>query len=86
MPGPHWPDNSLGAAFHAFAIVPSDTVALGVQTKGIYIGTTGDLTLKCHDSATDVVFKTVPAGTVLHVNAQFVRAAGTTAANLVGLA
>jgi hypothetical protein len=85
MPG-HWPDNSLGAAFHAFAIVPSDSAALGVQTKGIYVGTTGDVTLRCHDSTADVVFKTVPAGTILPLNVVYVRATGTTAANMVGMA
>jgi hypothetical protein len=86
MSGSHWLDNSLGASFHAFAITPSDTVAIAVQTKGIYVGSTGDVTVKCQDSIADVVFKTVPAGTLLPVNVQFVRAAGTTATNLVGLA
>jgi hypothetical protein len=85
MPVPLYPNRADGAAFYAFAIVPSDSAAIAAP-KGIYVGGTGDVTLRCASSQADVVFRAVPVGTVLHVNVGFVRATGTTATNLVGLA
>lgn len=74
------------AATTAFAIVPDDAAALPAVPSSIYVGTSGDVTLRAAGSNIDVVFKAVPAGTILPVRASHVRAAGTTAASLVGLA
>lgn len=67
-----------------FAITPSNTTALARPTAALYVGTAGDLTVKGVDGA-DVVFKNAPAGLILPIQTSFVRATGTTAADIVGL-
>ncbi|HZG45337.1 MAG TPA: hypothetical protein VEZ41_03595 [Allosphingosinicella sp.] len=71
---------------NAFAIVPHDSNPLPRVVKAIYVGTAGNVTLRTVDGSADVLFKNVAAGQVLDVRAAFVRAAGTNAADLVGLA
>lgn len=73
----------------AFAITKSDstnylTGASLVVPKALYIGTAGDLTVQLVGDAGTVVFKAVPAGSVLPIRVQRVLAA-TTAADIVGL-
>lgn len=78
--------DALGAPARApFAISPSDTVALPLLPKAIYVGTAGHLVLRGADAAADVTFKNVAAGQILDVHASHVRATGTTAADLVAL-
>lgn len=69
-----------------FAIVPSDSAELTLVTKGIYIGTEGSVRVLPLRSDTEVTFANVPAGSILDVRVRAVRATGTTAANLVGMA
>lgn len=66
----------------AVAITPSDTVIQNVS--GLYIGVTGDVTIK-GASGVAVLFKAVPAGTILPIVAAFVMSTGTTATNIAGL-
>lgn len=70
----------------AFAIVPSDTVALAVLPKALYVGTGGVVVLRSVDATGDVTLKNVASGQILDIRASHVRATGTTAADLVGLA
>lgn len=51
--------------------------------RGIYVGGAGNVTLRAIGSSVDTVFTNVPAGSVLKVRAQFVRATGTTATNML---
>jgi hypothetical protein len=51
----------------------------------LYVGTGGNLTVKVRWSATDVVLKNVPSGTILPVAVTHVRATGTTATDIVAL-
>lgn len=72
----------------SFAITPSDTDQLATGARLIYVGVAGDIKLSCLEdpaSHAGVVFKAVPAGTLLRVTARQVYASGTTATNLVGL-
>jgi len=78
-------DSPVGPARTATAVTPSDSVALQRLPKALYVGGGGDLTLRCVDSGTDVVMSAVPAGSILPVRAQFVRATGTTATAIVAL-
>lgn len=79
--------DSLAAPSRApFAIIPSDQVALPVVPKAIYVGAGGTVVLRGVGASADVTFRNVASGQVLDVRASHIRAAGTTAGDLVGLA
>jgi hypothetical protein len=79
-------DTVIAPAREAFAITPDNTAALVRLPKAIRVGTGGDLVLRAIDSVADVTLKNCLAGEVIAVRAQFVRANGTTASDLVGFA
>lgn len=70
----------------AFVIAPSDATPLAVLPRAIYVGGGGAITLRCVDSGADVVFRNLAGGQILDVRASHVRATGTTATDLIGLA
>lgn len=72
-------------ARQAFSIVPHDSAELTVLPRAIYVGTGGTIVLRAVDSAGDVVLKNLFSGQLLDIRARFVRATGTTAADLVAL-
>ena len=79
--------DSLSAPARApFAVTPHDTNELATIPKALYIGTGGNVVLRGVGGAADVTFKNVANGQTLDVRAQYVRATGTTAADIVGLA
>lgn len=67
-----------------FAITPSDANTLISVTRGIYVGTTGDVGIQFL-SGNNYVFSTVPAGMILPVRALKVFESNTTASNLGAL-
>ena len=67
-----------------FAIVPSDTLPLSPVPKRLYVGTGGHVVLRGMDGAADVTYRNVASGVYLNVRPGFVRATGTTAADLIG--
>ena len=69
----------------AFAIIPSNDQALSILPKAIMVGSAGTVVLRAVDSPSDVTI-TLAAGQILPLRALYVRAAGTTAGALVGLA
>lgn len=79
-----YPKTMEGAAVAPFPIVPNDGAALPVVPVGIYVGTGGDVVLRGVHGAADVTYKNLPDASYLNVRAEFVRATGTTATNLVG--
>ncbi len=70
----------------AFAITPHATNEVDPLPKAIYVGTGGDLVGRAAGSNADVTFKNLVSGQILDVRLQYVRASGTTAADIVGLA
>jgi hypothetical protein len=70
----------------AFAITPHASNEIDPLPKALFIGTGGDLIGRAIGSAQDVTFKNLQSGQILDVRLQYVRASGTTAANLLGLA
>ncbi|MGO7947095.1 hypothetical protein ACC722_38465, partial [Rhizobium ruizarguesonis] len=64
-------------------------VSLGVTTivgaRALYIGTTGDVDIAPRRDMDTVIFRSVPAGTILPVHAAIVALTGTTASNIVAL-
>lgn len=79
-------DSPIAPASRCFSIVPSDETELAVVTKALYVGSGGDVVLRAVDAVADVAFRNVSAGSTLDVRVRAVRAAGTTAADIVGLA
>jgi hypothetical protein len=71
---------------NSFVITPSDTTELPFVTRAVYVGATGDITLRLAGDAGSVIFKAVPVGTMLPIRARQIYATGTTAAlPMVGL-
>ncbi|MFC3100234.1 spike base protein, RCAP_Rcc01079 family [Altererythrobacter lauratis] len=79
-------DSPMAPATQCFAITPDDVAELPRATKAIYIGSAGDVVLRALNAADDVTFRNLAAGSVLDVRARFVRASGTTATDIVGMA
>jgi hypothetical protein len=79
-------DSLVAPARNCFSITPNDTAALPFVPKAIYIGTGGNLVIRAIDSSSDVTFTNVPNGTILDIRATSIRATGTSATNLIGLA
>ncbi len=78
-------DSPSSPARRAFAIAPHDSEELTPLPKALFVGIGGALSLRAADSAADVTLM-VGAGQILPIRARFVRASGTTAAGIVGLA
>jgi hypothetical protein len=77
-------NSGLQSADHFQAISPSDGSDLAFQTRAIYVGAAGDLTIQNYLGA-NITFVGLPVGALLPVVTSRVRATGTTAANLVAL-
>ena len=78
-------DSVSSPATRAAAVVPHDGNALQDIPKALFVGTGGNLVVRGAAGGADVTFKNVPDGTVLPFRAQYVRATGTSAADIVAL-
>lgn len=78
-------DSVSAPASRAVAVAPHDVNALADIPKALFVGTGGQLVLRGSGGGVDVTFKNVADGTVIPFRAQFVRATGTTAADIVAL-
>jgi hypothetical protein len=76
-------DSASGPARDAFPLTPSDTVAISPIPKGIFVGSGGTVTLRAIDGAADVTYRNLADGSYIAVRAQFIRATGTTASNMI---
>lgn len=77
---------SSAPASRGAAITPHDTNAIGGPYSAIFVGTGGNITLRYAGGSSDLVFKNVASGTVLPIaGVEFIRATGTTAADMIGL-
>ncbi len=66
-----------------YAVTPHDANALPRLPKALYVGTGGDVTLRCADDSEDVIFRNVPSGGIIRARAAYVRATGTTASSIL---
>lgn len=76
-------DTVSAPARRPFTITPHDTDELPLVPKGIYVGSGGDVTLRGVDGVADVTYRNLPDASYIAVRAQYVRATGTTASNLI---
>jgi len=79
-------DSPIAPAQDCFSIAPDDNAELSKITKAIYVGSAGDVVIRASRAEADVVFRNVPGGYILDVRASAIRANGTTATDLIGLA
>jgi len=82
----HSVDSPMTPAEACFPISPDDDADLPRATKAIYVGEGGDVTLVSVRSTAPVTFRNLPSGFILDVRVRAVRASGTTAREIVGLA
>lgn len=78
-------DDADNPARRAFAVIPSNTTELPILPRALLIGDAGNVVLRAVDSPADVTI-VASAGQMLPIRAQYVRATGTDASNIVGLA
>lgn len=71
----------------AVAVSPNDTTNLTFTTRGVYVGTTGNLTVIMQGDAslTPVTFASVQAGSLLPLRVIRVMTTNTTASNIVAV-
>lgn len=75
---------STSPAGRAAAVTPSDSTTFDPPARSLYVGGSGNVVVDTPGGDTDVTFSSVPAGTVLPVQATKVKAA-TTATTIVRL-
>lgn len=78
-------DQVSAPATRAVAVVPHDTTPLADIPKALFVGTGGTITMRGVNGSTDQSWKNVASGSILPLRAQFVRATGTTAADILAL-
>jgi len=71
-------------AQRGFAITPNDAADLAAETRGLWIGASGDLALVLA-SGDEVSLVGAVGGSVLPLRVRRIKATGTTATQLVGL-
>ena len=74
-------------AANANAITPADLDLTIAYTRGVYVGTTGDLAVRMagEEGDEDVIFKNVPSGALLPIRVKQIRSTGTTATDIVAV-
>lgn len=78
-------DSVSAPARRAAAIVPSDSEPLAEVPKALFVGTGGNIAMRGAGDGADQLWKNVADGTLLPFRAEYVRATGTTAADLLAL-
>lgn len=81
-PAVHTGSAATAPAGYGVAVTPSDSTVF-YNTRALYIGTGGNVTVE--DINGIVTYANVPSGSVLPVQVKAVRAANTTATNIVAL-
>lgn len=78
-------DTVSAPATRAVAVTPHDANALSDIPKALYVGTGGNLTMRGVNGTSDQLWKNVPSGAILPFRARYVRATGTSAADILAL-
>lgn len=78
-------DQVSAPATRCVAVVPHDSNALPDIPKALFVGSGGAIAMRGVAGTADQLWKNVASGTVLPFRAQYVRATGTTAADILAL-
>lgn len=82
---PQYFGKETAPARNAEVVSKSDTVNLVHEGRALYVGVTGDVSVQMCETGTAIVFKAVPAGTVLPIAILRVNSTSTTATDMVSL-
>jgi hypothetical protein len=78
-------DGVSAPATDAVLVTPHDINALADIPKALFVGTGGDIAMRGAGGSADQIWKGVPAGAILPFRARYIRATGTTAADILAL-
>ena len=78
-------DQAAAPARRAAAVAPHDANPLPDLPKALFVGTGGTIIAAGAGGGPDVTFRNVPDGAILPFRAVYVRATGTSAADIVAL-
>lgn len=78
-------DSLVAPATRTAAVTPHDSNPLTDIPKALFVGTGGNLTMRGVNGSADQVWKNVPDGAILPFRARYVRATGTSAADILAL-
>ena len=84
MAGSYRSANATVAAHSAFVVTPSD-VTLLPATRGLYVGTGGNINVVMAEDENTVLFTAVPSGFILPIQVIQVLSTSTTASNIIAL-
>lgn len=84
MTAPYLTADATVSARRAANVVPSDTALLPDPTRGLYVGSVGNVRVDMVSGGT-VTFASVPAGVLLPIQVERVYATGTTALSIIAL-
>tara|TARA_B110000503_G_scaffold141071_1_gene233570 strand:- start:621 stop:890 length:270 start_codon:yes stop_codon:yes gene_type:complete len=79
------PETEWSPACNSASVTPSDESELAFLTRGLYVGVSGNVSVKLRDDATAVVFVGVAEGTILPLQVKQVMATNTTSTNIIAL-
>ena len=77
--------NTPNPSGKAYAVTPNDSTDLTTVTRGIYVGTGGNLRVNMADNGNTVTFPNVQDGTLLPIRVSRVLSTSTTASDIVAL-
>lgn len=72
------------SAWRGFAVTPSDATIFASGTRALWVGGAGDVVVRMMDG-NSLTFSAVPAGTLLPIQCDMVKATSTTATNMTAL-
>jgi hypothetical protein len=75
--------DATAPAHGAVAVTPSDVTVIAM-CRGLYVGTTGNITVRMADGQDNVLFTAVPVG-ILPIQVDKVYSTGTTASTIIAL-
>lgn len=81
----HFGDCVSDPARRAAPVIPSGAQPLTQVPKALFVGSGGDIRLRCTDDDAPVLFRNIPSGSILPVRPAHILSDGTSATDLVGL-
>jgi len=83
MAGSYRSANATVSAHSEIAVTPSDATVIPVS-RGLYVGTTGNIAVRMADDGNTITFTSVPVG-ILPIQVDMVMSTNTTASNIIAL-